>query len=102
MSKLEAFDREDAITALQDFIREGSYRPGDRLPPERELIVSLGISRNTLRRGLEALERDGAIWRHVGKGTFISNAMFQIIMYKNNVFEFHITMFLQETICCSS
>ena len=72
MSKIEAFDREDAITALQDFIREGSYRPGDRLPPERELIVSLGISRNTLRRGLEALERDGAIWRHVGKGTFVA------------------------------
>ena len=30
------------------------------------------MSRNTLRRALEALERDGAIWRHVGKGTFVA------------------------------
>lgn len=72
MTKLERFDKEDAIAALTDFIRIGGYSPGDRLPPERELIVSLGMSRNTLRRALEALERDGAIWRHVGKGTFVA------------------------------
>ncbi len=72
MTKLETFDREDAIEALQSFIKDGGYRPGDRLPSERELIVSLGISRSTLRRALEALERDGAIWRHVGKGTFVA------------------------------
>ena len=72
MTKLETFDREDAIQALQTFINDGGYSPGDRLPSERELIVSLGISRNMLRRALEALERDGAIWRHVGKGTFVA------------------------------
>ena len=72
MTKLERFDREDAIAALTGFIRDGGYSPGDRLPSERELIVSLGMSRNTLRRALEALERDGAIWRHVGKGTFVA------------------------------
>ena len=43
-----------------------------RLPPERELIGSLGMSRNTLRKALDTLERDGAIWRHVGKGTFVA------------------------------
>ena len=72
MTKLERFDREDAIAALTGFICDGGYSPGDRLPAERELIVSLGMSRNTLRRALEALERDGAIWRHVGKGTFVA------------------------------
>ncbi len=72
MTKLERFDREDAIAALSAFIRSGEYRPGDRLPPERELIVSLGMSRNSLRRALEALESDGIIWRHVGKGTFVA------------------------------
>ncbi len=72
MTKLERFDRDNAIAALIAFIRDGQYSPGDRLPPERELIVSLGMSRNSLRRALEALERDGAIWRHVGKGTFVS------------------------------
>lgn len=72
MAKLERFEKEDAIATLTGFIRDGGYAPGDRLPAERELIVSLGMSRNTLRRAFEALERDGAIWRHVGKGTFVA------------------------------
>ena len=31
------------------------------------------MTRNTLRKALEALEREGAIWRHVGKGTFVAS-----------------------------
>lgn len=70
--KAETTDREEAITTLRAFIDAGDYRPGDRLPPERELIVSLDMSRTVLRRALEALEREGLIWRHVGKGTFVA------------------------------
>lgn len=66
-----SLDRNDAIARLRAFISAGGYRRGDRLPPERELIGELGISRSTLRKALEALERNGAIWRHVGKGTFL-------------------------------
>ena len=68
----EMVEREDALAALRAFIVAGKYRPGDRLPPERELIVSLGMTRTKLRRVLEALEREGTIWRHVGKGTFLA------------------------------
>ncbi|WP_349371780.1 FadR/GntR family transcriptional regulator [Salinarimonas sp.] len=63
---------DDPVDRLRAFIREGGYAPGDRLPPERELIVSLDVSRTALRKGLDALEREGAIWRHVGKGTFVA------------------------------
>jgi DNA-binding FadR family transcriptional regulator len=63
---------EDVVERLRAFIRDGGYAPGDRLPPERELIVSLDLSRTALRRALDALEREGAIWRHVGKGTFVA------------------------------
>ena len=62
----------DAISSIRSLIETGGYGPGDRLPPERELIQSLGMSRTTLRKALDALEREGAIWRHVGKGTFVS------------------------------
>ncbi|MEM1360299.1 MAG: FCD domain-containing protein [Pseudomonadota bacterium] len=63
----------DAISELRQLISEGGYGPGDRLPPERELISRLGIGRSALRRALEQLEQDGQIWRHVGKGTFIAS-----------------------------
>ena len=68
----EMVEREDALAALRAFIVAGKYNPGDRLPPERELMVSLGMTRTRLRRALEALEREGTIWRHVGKGTFLA------------------------------
>lgn len=68
----ETTDREDALATLKAFIAAGQYNPGDRLPPERDLIVSLGMTRTRLRRALEALEHEGRIWRHVGKGTFLA------------------------------
>ncbi|MCB2144617.1 MAG: winged helix-turn-helix transcriptional regulator, partial [Rhodobacteraceae bacterium] len=59
---------EQAVGQLREFIAEGGFEPGVRLPPERELCETLGMTRNTLRRALDALEREGALWRHVGKG----------------------------------
>ncbi len=46
---------------------------GARLPAERELARALGITRSVLRRGLDQLDTEGFIWRHVGKGTFIGS-----------------------------
>lgn len=72
LAQREPSDRTSAIVAVRAFIEAGGYVPGDRLPPERVLIGELGVSRGTLRRALDSLERDGLIWRHVGKGTFVS------------------------------
>ena len=73
LNRLEPSEREAAVAALKTFLSAGDYAPGDRIPPERELIERLGMSRSVLRRALDSLERDGMIWRHVGKGTFLSN-----------------------------
>ncbi len=62
----------DALQQLRDFIAAGNYAPGDRLPAERQLIDTLGVTRSALRKSLDTLEREGVIWRHVGKGTFIT------------------------------
>lgn len=71
--RIDRAERKDAQQQLISFIDNGHYAPGDKLPAERELIECLGITRSNLRKGLDALEREGTIWRHVGKGTFISN-----------------------------
>ena len=66
--------RETATEQLRTFVRAKGYVSGDRLPPERELTEILGLGRAPLRRALEHLEREGLIWRHVGKGTFVGRA----------------------------
>src|SRR3546814_11181769 len=44
-----------------------------RLPPERGLAERLRVNRGTLRKALARLEYEGAITRHVGRGTFIGH-----------------------------
>lgn len=62
----------DALTDLRDYISQNGLKAGERLPAERKLTTELGMTRNTLRKALDALEREGTIWRHVGKGTFVA------------------------------
>lgn len=53
-------------------IEQGRLRPGDRLPPERELAQELGVSRPTVRAGLHALAAMGVTESRQGAGTFIT------------------------------
>lgn len=56
--------------ALEEALRAGRWQPGEKLPTERALSETYGVARNTLRRALDGLERDGLLERHVGRGTF--------------------------------
>lgn len=69
-----ASDDGELVARVRKYIDVQGLRPGDRLPAERHLIVELGMPRGALRRAFDALEREGVIWRHVGKGTFISRS----------------------------
>ncbi|MGF6231077.1 DNA-binding FadR family transcriptional regulator [Inquilinus ginsengisoli] len=60
-----------ALTQLRAYLAQQALPSDGRLPPERELCETLGLSRGELRKGLAALEAEGQIWRHVGKGTFL-------------------------------
>ncbi|WP_395541178.1 FadR/GntR family transcriptional regulator [Neotabrizicola sp. sgz301269] len=66
-------EAQDPVEKLRVFIAEGGHVKGSRLPAERQMSEALGLSRATLRRALDALEREGLIWRHVGKGTFLTD-----------------------------
>jgi GntR family transcriptional regulator, uxu operon transcriptional repressor len=59
---------------LEELLTEDEIQSGDRLPAERELAERLGLSRATVRRALGELESEGAIIRHVGRGTFLIDA----------------------------
>ena len=61
-----------AIQDLKRQISEGVYASGQQIPPERVLAEEYGLARNTLRQALMALEEDGLLVRHVGKGTFVN------------------------------
>lgn len=62
----------DPTRLLRDYLFDQQFLPGDKLPAERDLAESLGLTRARLRTALGRLEREGLIWRHVGKGTFMS------------------------------
>ena len=63
----------DRVTAhVRTLIDRGELRPGDRLPPERELAVQLGVSRPTVRTSLRSLATMGVVQSRQGAGTFIT------------------------------
>lgn len=57
---------------LLDGIETGRYKPGDRIPSERELTDEFGVSRMTARQALKELENQGYLYRVQGKGTFVA------------------------------
>jgi len=56
---------------LFDAIVDGRLRPGERLPPTRELARRLDVSRNTVAVAYERLAAEGVLTGRVGAGTFV-------------------------------
>lgn len=65
---------ESAAVQIAREISSGALRPGDRLPPERDLALKLGLGRGALREGLRTLESVGLVRAHVGQGRFVNDA----------------------------
>ncbi|GAA2863199.1 FCD domain-containing protein [Pseudonocardia halophobica] len=59
-------------TLLAEGAEAGTWGPGSKLPTERDLVERLEAPRSAVRRALDALERDGVVVRHVGRGTFLT------------------------------
>ncbi len=64
---------EEVALRLREMIHGGELRPGDRLPPERDLAKQLGVSRPTLRGGIRSLAAVGVLQSRQGAGTFVVN-----------------------------
>jgi GntR family transcriptional repressor for pyruvate dehydrogenase complex len=63
---------ESVVAHVRDAIERGRLKSGDRLPPERELAQQLGVSRPTVRSGLQVLAGMGVVQIRQGAGTFIT------------------------------
>lgn len=72
MSDALAVSKAERIArTLEAEIRSGAIPHGDRLDSENRLMRRFAVSRNTVRRGLEALARQGLIATRSGVGSFV-------------------------------
>jgi GntR family transcriptional repressor for pyruvate dehydrogenase complex len=58
---------------ILNMIQSDLLRPGDRLPPERELSALLGVGRPALREALRALKAEGKVIIKHGIGVFVAD-----------------------------
>jgi GntR family transcriptional regulator, transcriptional repressor for pyruvate dehydrogenase complex len=62
----------EAVAAqIQSLISEGKLKPGDRLPPERELAERFQVSRSSVRDAIRSLEVMGLVKSRQGEGTVV-------------------------------
>src|SRR5712692_1865725 len=64
---------EQAVAAIMDLLTSGELGPGDRLPTERDLALSLGVSRSTVREAIRGLEMMRVLQVRHGEGIFVTS-----------------------------
>ena len=64
---------EQIVEQIEESIVKGSLKPGDQLPPERELAQRFGVSRTAVREAVKALREKGLVEAFSGRGTFITD-----------------------------
>ena len=73
--QLPGNQKSGALQAHRDLtqrIRAREFGPGERLPAERDLARHYGVSRNTMRNVLTAMQAQGFVERKMGSGTYLS------------------------------
>ena len=68
---------------LRELISSGSLVPGDLIPAEPKLAKTLNVSQGTVKKAIDNLVWQGLLFRHQGKGTFVSR-----IDFNNSLFKF--------------
>src|SRR5688572_8837070 len=69
----EGLASEWVVAHIRRLVLNGELQRGARLPPERELVRSLGVSRSSIRGGLQALVAKGVLVTRHGAGTFVAD-----------------------------
>lgn len=72
--------------AIEDKIEKGLWKTGTQIPSERELSELYNMSRITVRKAIDELERQGKLEKIQGKGTFVLSP--SIVQNLGNVYSF--------------
>lgn len=64
---------EQIVDQIEQRILNGELKPGDKLPPERELAKQFGVSRTAVREAMKALTLKGLVEVHPGRGTIVTD-----------------------------
>ncbi|MFB9316178.1 FadR/GntR family transcriptional regulator [Cryptosporangium minutisporangium] len=64
---------DEAIARIRGLIQAGDLAPGSRLPPENQLAAQLGISRNSMREAVKALQFARVLDARPGDGTYVTS-----------------------------
>lgn len=74
IDRSEALGLHDQVAAeVRRAIAEGEARPGERLPPARDLAAVLGVNRNTVLRALRLLRDEGLLDFRRGRGVTVAS-----------------------------
>lgn len=66
---------QEVVKAILNTIKNGNFKPGDRLPPMKELGETLQVGISSVREGLQQLNSMGIIRIVQGKGTYVSERL---------------------------
>jgi GntR family transcriptional repressor for pyruvate dehydrogenase complex len=70
---------ERLVEKILALIASGVWKPGFRLPPERELSESFGVSRTVVREAVKALEARGVLESTAGSGVSVRLVDFNMV-----------------------
>ena len=68
---------EQVAGEIRRAIAEGEAKPGERLPPARDLAAELGVNKNTVLRALRALRDEGLLEFRRGRGISVAGTSSQ-------------------------
>jgi GntR family transcriptional repressor for pyruvate dehydrogenase complex len=68
---------EQIVQQIEESVLNGSLKPGDQLPAERDLAQRLGVSRTAVREAVKTLREKGLVEAYSGRGTFITDGTSQ-------------------------
>ena len=70
---------EQIVQQIEESVLNGSLKPGDQLPAERDLAQRLGVSRTAVREAVKTLREKGLVEAYSGRGTFITDGTSQAV-----------------------